>query len=83
MDPKALKKLVKVCREMGVKSYKGDGFEFTLTDDAPRKATKKSVIPTASTPDEDFETDSLTQEQILMWSAAPGGAPFPGEQEEA
>lgn len=77
MDAKTLKKLVKTCRELGVLNYKGDGFEFTLSHDAPVKAPKKTAKSKAPiTPDTEFETDTLTEEQLLMWSSAPGGQPF-------
>lgn len=81
MDPKNLKKLVKVCRELGILNYKGEGFEFTLSHDAPVKA--KPVKAKADTSDTKFESDSLTDEQLLMWSTAPGGTPFASDQEEA
>ena len=75
MDPKALKKLVKTCREMGITHYKGVDFEFTLSLDAPaKKDTKKSAKVANADDKEEFETDSLTEEQLLMWSASPGGA---------
>lgn len=83
MSPKELKKLADACRKAGIRHYKHGDIEFTLTEDAPRKASSKKQSPPEATPDSDFETDSLTQEQILMWSSAPGGAVFPGEQEEA
>lgn len=74
MTPKELKKLVKVCRDMGVKSYKGDGFEFTLTDDLPVKSGKK-LINNSPTPEYDIESDTLTPEELLFWSADIGVPP--------
>lgn len=82
---KELKKLVKLCREVGIKSFKGEGFEFTITDEAPVKSVKgKSSVPAHSTTvetDLNFESDTLTESQLLMWSAAGGGVPFPTEEE--
>lgn len=74
MDPKALKKLVKTCREMGIKHYKGDGFEFELTAEAPvkralpRKSAQERAITDEPQTNPDFDTDTLTEDQILMWS---------------
>lgn len=81
MTPKELEKLVKTCRKMGIKSYKGPDFEFTLTDDAPVKASKSAILKEKSNVQGDVESDSLTADEMLFWSAAPGGMPFGGEQE--
>ena len=78
MTPKELKKLVKLCRDMGVKSYKGEGFEFTLTDEAPVKTPHKAFINSAGVQTDDIESDTLTPEQIMWWSAV-GDSPFPVE----
>lgn len=71
-DPKALKKLAAACRKAGIKTYKCGDLEFTLTDEAPvsdYKATKRKQAPTkVSDVDVAFDTDSLTEEQLLMWS---------------
>ena len=75
MNPKELKKLIKLCRDMGVQSYEGDGFKFTLTDSAPVKTKHKSMIHNGQQTD-DIESDSLTAEQLLWWSA-PGDGPVP------
>lgn len=81
MTPKELEKLVKTCRKMGIKSYKGPDFEFTLTDDAPVKSSKSAILKEKLNVQGDVESDSLTQDQLLMWSAMGGGVPFSGEQE--
>lgn len=71
-DPKALKKLAAACRKAGIKTYKCGDLEFTLTDEAPvsdYKAAKRKQAPTkVSDVDVAFDTDSLTEEQLLMWS---------------
>lgn len=70
MTPKDLKKLVKVCRDLGVTHYKGEGFEFTLSDSLPVKETRKKS--TSSKPDtgaSDFETDTPSYDEMLFWSA--------------
>jgi hypothetical protein len=83
-SPKELIKLAAACRKAGIKSYKDADCEFTLTEDAPqRKSRAKSVAAPYAGPDKEFQTDSLTTDQLLMWSSAPGGAPFSGESEEA
>ncbi len=83
MSPKELEKLVKTCRKMGIKSYKGADFEFTLTDEAPVKASKLKASTEKADIQGEIESDSLTPDQLLMWSAMGGGVPFSGEQEEA
>lgn len=76
MTAKELKKLVKACRQAGIKTYKGDGVEFTLSDEAPsppiRRSAKNSQSSTSITVDKDFETDALTEEQLLFYSATGG-----------
>ena len=71
-DPKALKKLAAACRKAGIKTYKCGDLEFTLTDEAPvseYKATKRKQSPTKiSDVDTAFDTDTLTEDQLLMWS---------------
>lgn len=72
---KELKKLATACRKAGIKSFKCEGFEVTFTDDLPLSNKKqirlehnnnemKEVIAA------DFEEEALTQDQLLMWSAA-------------
>ncbi len=71
---KELKKLAAACRKAGIKSYKDSNFEFTLADHLPsvtRRSKKASRMPTAATGP--FETDSLTDEQLLMWSSSLDG----------
>lgn len=76
-DYKNLKKLADSCRKAGIKSFKGFGMEFTLTDDAPQSAYKlsKSVRKAAPelTPTTDgsdaIETDSLSDDELMMWSS--------------
>ena len=70
LSPKELIKLAAACRKAGIKSYKTQDFEFTLTDDMPVKQSKNQQ-PTYkdSIQGDSVETDSLTQDQLLMWSA--------------
>jgi glutamine synthetase len=79
MTPKELKKLVKMCRDMGITTYKGPDFEFTLGD-LPEKPSRKNAAAPVVSDNSNFETDTLTEDQLLMWSVSPGGIPF-GEQE--
>lgn len=79
LDPKELKKLAKACREAGIKSYKADGIEFTLSDQAPpvspykkRQAAKAPIQGAQSAPGEQIESDgwdNLSEEQKLFYSA--------------
>ena len=73
MEPKALRKLVKVCRELGVLHYKGVDFEFTLSPEAPMKVKKNDKSFTSTDDGKDFQSDSLTPEELMFWSAAPDG----------
>lgn len=83
IDLKALAKLAAACRKAGIKTYKGHGIEFTLSDDEPVKATRPSRRRTApvqssskdsttSTGAADIETDELDDYAMLMYSVAPG-----------
>lgn len=64
-----LKKLAKVCREAGIKHYKSDAFEFTLTDDAPviRESRSANKISQAEL-DKPIESDDITEDAMLFWS---------------
>lgn len=73
MDSKELKKLVKACRELGVLHYKTPEIEFTLSHDAPIKVNKSEQTFTSANDSKDFESDSLTPEELMFWSAAPDG----------
>lgn len=72
MTPKELKKLAAACRASGIKHYKSGDIEFTLSDDAPVSTYKRKQVTqdssTNSTTSVEFETDSLTEDQLLMWS---------------
>lgn len=73
LSPKELKKLAAACRLAGIKIYKGDGFEFTLSDEAPPVSSYKKkqmqTNPQAKTSQsEDFESDSLSEDALLFWS---------------
>ena len=70
-DLKELKKLADACRKAGIKHFKSNDFEFTLTDDIPVSNYKKrKVAAEVSAPAPSiFETDTLTEEQLLNWSS--------------
>lgn len=70
-DYKALKKLADTCRKAGITHFKSAEFEFTLTDSLPepaRKSTKKATASESPISEGLFETDSLTEEQLLFYS---------------
>lgn len=76
LDPKELKKLAKACREAGILSYKADGIEFTLTEEAPqspykrRKAKVPAIDPNIAPDLVDTDGwDSLSEEQKLFYSS--------------
>jgi hypothetical protein len=75
-DLKSLKKLADACRKAGITHFKNSEFEFTLSPDAPTSSYKKKQeeLKTYSDPnskaiDDAFNSDTLTDEQLLMWSA--------------
>lgn len=70
-DPKALKKLADACRKAGITHFKNAEFEFTLSPDGPVSNYKKrkAKVQESSIIDENFQSDQLTDEQLLMWSA--------------
>lgn len=72
-DYKILKKLADSCRKAGIKSFKGFGMEFTLSDDLPvstYKQSKMTKVESSSTVlgDDGIETDSLSEDALMMWS---------------
>lgn len=82
---KELKRLANACRKAGIKSLKCEGFEFTLSEYAPesKRAAKQAPLISGamkSVIDQDFETEALTQDQLLNWSVNTGA---PDEEQEA
>lgn len=79
--PKAkdLKQLAKACREAGITHFKNEHFEINVSEEAPQKA-RKSKEPqkteNVSPANEKFTSDSLSDADLLMWSANPGGQQF-------
>jgi hypothetical protein len=77
--PKELKKIAKACRDAGIKTFKGDGFELTFSDEAlqpkPKRGAKaqQEVISPANSR---FESDSPSDEELLLWSVGDDGNPF-------
>lgn len=70
---KELKKLADACRKAGIKHFRSDDFEFTLTEDAPvrRIRAAKGPSPKANYGDDGkIETSELTPEQLLYYSVA-------------
>jgi len=77
-DYKNLKKLADFCRKTGIKHYKCDEFEFTLSDDKPvsnyKKRTEiksKRELQQDSLNDDIAKENSLTEEELLFWSTGP------------
>ena len=70
-DAKTLKKLADACRKAGITKYKCADFEFELSPEVPEsnyKKKKKNLQQPVEIADE-IETDSLSQDALLMWSA--------------
>lgn len=69
---KELLKLAKACRKAGIKHFKCAEYEIVLTDEEPPKTAYKKRKEASKSYEEvakEFESDSLTDEQLLMWSA--------------
>lgn len=76
LDYKALKKIADACRKAGITHFKNADFEFTLSPDGPvSNYKKKQNKETFSSNNDILSTDSLTDEQLLMWSALDPSAP--------
>lgn len=76
---KELKKLATSCRKLGISHYKCAEFEFTLTPESPLKVDKKAKKLNQDSfqnalDQEILSTDTLTQDQLLFWSAGDGGS---------
>ena len=66
MDPKQLKKLAAACRAAGIKHFKCNDYEFTLSDELPVPARKGNKVDHGVT--DHVETESLTETQLLFYS---------------
>jgi hypothetical protein len=79
--PKELKQLAAACRAAGIKQFKGEGIEFTLSDSEPPapkprgRAAKAKVIEN-DTQEPDTKESTPTEQELLYWSAG-GGVPIP------
>lgn len=82
---KELKKLAAVCRKAGIKTVKYGELEFTLSDELQHRqpSQAKKVVKEQTLTQEDFETDSLTQDALLFWSANPENSEEGTESSEA
>ena len=65
-DLKQLDKLIALCRKRGIKSVQIDNLKIELGDAPEQRSTKKAQA--ISQVEEDFESDALTDEQLLHWS---------------
>lgn len=82
MTPKELEKYIKTCRKLGVSELTIEGVTFKLGDEPQAKVAKSG--PRQTTYEDTaamFESDTLTDEALLMWSVS-GGNPYvdPGAQ---
>lgn len=72
---KELKQLMKLCREQRIDTIKIDNIEFRieLAPETPKPRNEAITAPKGVVTEDTPINEGLTQEQILMWSAAPGG----------
>lgn len=62
VDAKEIKKIIKLCKDQGVLTFKSNELEFTLSPGA----LKRSII----IQDDKIETEKpMSPEDILLWSA--------------
>lgn len=71
MKLEELRKLIKLCRDTGVESLKIEGVELTLgaNPQAKRPRGRSKLVELQ----DEFESESLTQEQLLNWSVTTPG----------
>lgn len=82
-SPKELKKIAEACRKAGIKHFKGEGFEFTLTEDAPVKKVKQShLLSSKATTDIAFSSDTLEGDELLFWSTGVGEVPYSQDEDQ-
>lgn len=85
MDIKKLKALAKACREAGIKSFKNEEFEITLSESfeaQPKSYYKRKKAEQAQFTDYSInpvESDKLSEEAMMFWSAGVG----PGNEIDA
>lgn len=62
MDAKEIKKIIKLCKDQGVLTFKSNELEFTLSPDVIKKS--KEVL------NDKIEQDpKMNEEDVLLWSA--------------
>lgn len=68
LDLKTIKRLADMCRKAGITHFKNDKFEFTLGDAPPERAAKKANEAPQPAPNVPFQSDTLTDDELLYWS---------------
>ena len=75
--PKELLSIARACRKAGITRFRSGDIEFTLSDAPPvsqyrrdsRNSSKNVAIsPAGSEADTKFESDGLTEEQLMFYS---------------
>lgn len=73
---KDLSKIVKLCRQTGIKTFEFGELRITLTDEAPAKRTRTAYTdntPKTSIQANNTENSLPSEDELLFWSA--GGPP--------
>lgn len=75
---KDLEKLVKLCRKLGVEAIECDGVRMDLGPSVPKATrssskSKKAINTSELEAPDRVDTDALTPEQLLYYSAIPHG----------
>lgn len=73
IDLKQLQKLAKLCRSLGITHIKEGEFELSLSTQEPAKKSRSrrsnnQADETSTAVDDQFESDSLNDDDLLLWS---------------
>jgi len=73
IDTKELAKLVKFLRKSGVTKFEDSGLKIELAPEIPKAPRRKKMVEVTSQIHDDIQTDEMSQEDLLFYSA--GGVP--------
>lgn len=80
-DLKTLEKLAKLCRKVGIKTFRNESVEFTLSESEPiairKSRTEKKESPKYAELEQAIQERVLTEEEMLFWSSTAVGETEP------
>lgn len=68
-----LKKLVELCRKVGIKEFQGMGYSLKLSDDPPPSRYMRKKEASADSDNKPVADYQYSDEEMLLWSS--GGIP--------